>query len=150
MVPMVPELAREIERMRQEMNELMRDAFSRHGLQHHPRGYPHFGSGWPGSRQGNAGNFNIEDEGDRFLVRLKIPGADRKHIKVDIDDQTLTVSGEQHQSRDRYDRFGNTTFKQQMTSSFKHRVTLPGPVKPESMRTRFNGDILEIMVSRAR
>ena len=81
-------------------------------------------------------------------MRLAIPGADKKHIKVDIDERTLTVSGEQHQSRDRADQFGNTTFKQRMSSSFKHRVSLPGQVKPESMRTRFNGDVLEIMVSK--
>jgi len=160
---------REIERMRREMDEIMRDAFKRHGLQQHPWRHPDFGPAdpeyGPGDRPGdrygyapehrpghwpeNTGNFHIEKKADRYLVRLRIPGADKKHIKVDIDDLTLTVSGEQQQYRDHTDQFGNTTFRQQMSSSFKHRLTLPGPVKPESMRTRFNRDILEIMVSRA-
>ena len=157
---------REIERMRREIDAMMRDAFQGHDL-HSFGGHPYANPPAPGSLHPryrsepgstlhemfsadlSSGNFDIQDKGEGYLVRLAIPGADRKHIKVDIDERTLTVSGRQRQSDERTDQFGNTTFKQQMTSTFKRSVSLPGPVRPESMKTRFRGEVLEISVAKA-
>lgn len=161
--PYVRDPYREIEHMRQEMDAIMRDAFNRHGIRDPLKDHPLF---HPPARDErykrqerrpdrsfelqSTGNFQVRDRGDRYLVILAIPGAEKNHIKVDIDERKLTVSGEQRQTHDRTDQFGDTTFRQQMSSRFKHRVSLPGPVIPESMRTRFNGDVLEIMVAKAR
>jgi HSP20 family protein len=140
----------EIERMRREMDAMMRDAFRRHDNYYAPNNRQGTTNrNTPDGMNMSISDFNIEDKGDGYLVKVNIPGADKNNINVSVKDQTLSVSGEQQQTRERTDDFGNILYQQQQRAAFKRSMTLPEPVKPGSLKTRFKGDTLEIMVMKA-
>lgn len=137
---------REIERMQREMEDRFNQAFS------HFNQDPDFQSFFD-DRNFMTGNampgVEIKDEGKEYVVLVDLPGADKDNISVKLEDQMLTVSGEQNFRQEKSDDFGNTVFRQQSSGAFSRSVTLPGAVKPGSMHTEYANDVLRITISKA-
>jgi HSP20 family protein len=131
----------EIQRVQQEMDAMMSNAFR--GFDRNTGANTRFDS------QDINADIDIEDKGDKYLVEVPLPGTNKDNIQVNLEDQTLTISGEQRTTNKQNDASGNSVFHSQKTSMFSRSITLPGAVKPGSMHTEFDKDKLKVTITKA-
>jgi len=88
---------------------------------------------------------NIEDKGDRYLVTVDLPGTENSRIEVNVEGQTLTISGSaRSESRD---EDSGTMLRQERRSGRFHRaVTLPSPVDADRLTTEQREGVLHIEI----
>jgi HSP20 family protein len=130
----------QFEQMRQQMDAMMQQAFNHFGKN---QGLQNFFS------DNGSPDISIKDEGKQYLVLVDLPGADKNNISVTLNDNQLTISGQQSHVENKTDKNGNTIFRSQQSGTFSRSVTLPGDVKPGSMHTEFNNDVLQITITKA-
>lgn len=107
-------------------------------------------SGWPRERPTRAGMFppvNIYDNGESFLVRAEIPGADRATLDVTVKSNQLVIRGQrvvrsagEQAAYHRREREGGT---------FRRIVTLPEQVDSTRIQATYKSGLLEVVVPRA-
>ncbi len=136
----------QFEDIRRQMEQLMQQAFSNAGANH---GVNSSGIQKLFGDSSMTPDIKIEDEGKQYLVLVDLPGADKDNISVSLNDNMLTVSGRQNHHESKTDSAGNTISQSQISGSFSRSVNLPGEVKPGSMHTEYNNDVLKITVTKA-
>jgi HSP20 family protein len=131
----------EMERMREQMMRMFDDSFGRLGaspLWRQHRGFEVF-----------APQMDLEEKADAYVVRMDIPGAEKGDISVNIEGQTLTVSGKTSELREEKDRSGRVLRQERRSGRFQRTMTLPGPVQPEKMEATYKDGVLTVSVPKA-
>ncbi len=132
----------EMERMREHMMRLFDDSFHRFGRSPfalRDRALPRFFS--PSA--------DIEDRGDRYVVRMDLPGVEKSDISVSLNGQTLTVSGKTSEVKDERDPAGRILRQERRSGEFQRVMTLPGPVQSEKMEAKYADGVLTVTVPKA-
>ena len=123
---------RELNTLQTEMNRLFDSVFDA------PRG----GNGGAMRRWMPA--MDLVETEDHFVLRADLPGMSEEDIKIEVEDGTLTVSGErkaEHEQRDEgYYRV------ERAFGSFSRSLTLPKGVDPEGVTASFDRGVLEVRV----
>lgn len=85
----------------------------------------------------------IENEKD-YTVRLDLPGISPDDVKVEIEDQMLTISGEMgdtvEKDGDRYH------YRERRYGAFQRSVRLPNTVDTEKVEANFENGVLNIVL----
>lgn len=91
-------------------------------------------------------NFSLKEGDDAYIVTLALPGLDEADLKVTVEEQSLRISGriEKKEARKR----DNSAFQSSQSEHFERYLTLPGPVKPESLKTSHKDGVLEITLQK--
>ncbi len=89
-------------------------------------------------------NFDLKEEKDQYIVSLDLPGLDKTNLDVTIQEQTLKISGTMEKMNET--KNDGRFLKSQSTSHIERYMTLPGPVKPESLDIEFKNNKLTIKV----
>ena len=98
----------------------------------------------------NTGNrrwvpaMDLVETNEDFVLRADLPGMTQEDVKIELEDNTLTVSGErkaEHEAREegfyRLERaFG----------AFSRSLTLPKGINPESVNASFANGVLEVHI----
>ena len=87
---------------------------------------------------------DLVESGDHFVLRADLPGLTEDDVNIEIEDTTLTISGErkaEHESKDegwyRLERaFG----------SFSRTLQLPKGIDPEAVQASFDRGVLEVRI----
>src|SRR4051812_4442009 len=87
---------------------------------------------------------DLVETGDDFVLRADLPGMNEQDVKIEVEDNVLTISGErkaEHEAREegfyRLERaFG----------AFSRALTLPKGIKPESVSASFANGVLEVHI----
>ncbi len=74
---------------------------------------------------------NIEETDKAFVLKMAIPGMDKKDIKIEMDKNLLIVSAEKETKEEENDKF--YARKEYNFSSFKRSFLIPENVKKESI-----------------
>lgn len=128
----------EMRRMQKRMDRMFQNAF--HGS----------GTGTGGnllSVQMGSPRVTLNDKGDEYIVKLRMPGIKQGSINVSVlGKRTLEI---QAQTRNAWSKNNSTggisTFQQrQVEGSFKRLLQLPQPVDPSSLKTAYNDQTLTI------
>jgi HSP20 family protein len=126
------EPARELQTIQQEMNRLFGAAFD---------------------SQAGAANSNprrwipamdLVEENDHFVLRADLPGVEEEGVKVELEDNVLTISGERNSEHE--ERTGGYHRIERASGSFSRSLTLPEGVDPESIQANFKNGVLEVRV----
>jgi HSP20 family protein len=132
----------EFNRMREQMDSLFNDSFSRFSLT-------------PGAaKRGDQAfafspNLDLQDKGDSYVARMDIPGADKNNISVTLEDRVLTVSGQINEVNEKTD--GDQVLrKERRSGSFKRSVTLPGAVVADQLNANYENGVLTVTVPKAK
>jgi HSP20 family protein len=88
---------------------------------------------------------DIEDKVDHYLVTVDLPGAEDSRVDVNIDGQTLTISGSVREEVKEEDE-GKVLKRERRTGRFRRAVTLPSPVKADEMTTEHRKGVLYINI----
>ena len=123
---------RELSSLQSEMNRLFNTAFDA----------PSGSSGTALRRWVPA--MDLVESGDQFVLRADLPGMSEEDIQIELEDGTLTVSGErkaEHEQREkgwyRIERsFGR----------FNRSLSLPDGVDPDRIQASFSHGVLEVRI----
>ena len=87
---------------------------------------------------------DLVEAGDHYVLRADLPGLGEDDVKIEVEDNVLTVSGErkaEHEQRgEGYHRL------ERSYGSFSRALTLPEGVDPESVHATFNRGVLEVRI----
>jgi len=114
-------------------------------------GFPAFNSNLPNLKSFSFGgpysqNFNIEDEEDKYIVTLEVPGLDKTNVDVSVEDQSLKVSG--NMERKDETKKDQSVFQSHQSQHFERYLTFPGPVKSETLKVDYEKTKLIISVKK--
>jgi len=84
----------------------------------------------------------IDKDGKKFRCRIMLPGVDAKEINIQVQGNTLMISGERNDTRET----DNTDyFHREITyGSFQRSLTLPAGVDGEKLTAEYRDGVLEI------
>ena len=87
---------------------------------------------------------DVKEDAERFVISADVPGVDPKDININMENGTLTISGEKQtesqQELENYKRVERTR------GSFYRRFTLPESADAEKIGAKFNNGVLEIVI----
>jgi HSP20 family protein len=85
----------------------------------------------------------VETEGE-FVLRADLPGLSQDDVKIELQDQVLTISGErkaEHEERkEGYYRV------ERSSGAFSRSLTLPEGVDPSAVKASFDKGVLEVRI----
>jgi HSP20 family protein len=124
---------RELSSLQNEVNRLFDTVFDA----------PRAGNGGSGYRRWIPAMDLVETD-DHFVLRADLPGLKEEDVKIEVEDSTLTVSGErksEHESNgEGYHRV------ERSFGSFSRSLTLPKGVDPAAVSANFDRGVLEVRI----
>jgi HSP20 family protein len=126
--------ARELQTIQQEMNRL-------------------FGTFFDSQAGGNGGvsvtrrwipAMDLVEEDEHYVLRADLPGVREQDLKVELDDNVLTVSGERRSEHEQ--RKQGYYRVERASGSFSRSLVLPEGIDPQAIRARIEGGVLEVSV----
>lgn len=87
---------------------------------------------------------NIKETADDYVVEMVSPGLNKKDFKVELDNQTLTISYEKEVSNNNEEE--NYTKKEFSYSSYQRSFTIPKSVESNKIEANYKDGILSITI----
>ena len=87
---------------------------------------------------------DLVEEGEEYVLRADLPGLSEDDVKIELDDNVLTVSGERKFEHEQ--RQGSYYRVERASGSFRRSLTLPDGVDPEAVKATFERGVLEVHV----
>jgi len=94
----------------------------------------------------NDSRVSLSEEGDNYVVKAQIPGADKNDIKVNLDDRMLSLSAQLQGNRKESSGDSNGIHREIYSSSFQEAMTLPGPVNVSGMKSDYKDGVLTVTI----
>ena len=93
---------------------------------------------------------DMKDNGDQYVFKVNIPGADASKINVSIDhNRILHIDATTKSSEKKQNGFaGNILRRERFTGEFQRTVTLPEPVDTASLRSDYKDGVLTVTVKK--
>ena len=91
-------------------------------------------------------SIDLQEESNRFVVHVDLPGVSEGDIEVKLDGQKLTISGKREDQISQKDDQGNIIRNERRTGSFSRTITLPVPVKSNGIKSNYTDGVLEISI----
>ena len=104
--------------------------------------HDHFLSGRGLSKQALSVAVDIREEDDAFYVDAEVPGLSAEDIKVDVEKNVLTLSGERKVEKE--EREGTYRRVERQYGSFSRSFSLPETVDAENIGADLNNGVLEL------
>lgn len=84
---------------------------------------------------------DITDEGDSYKLTADLPGFEKDDIKIDIEDNTLTLSAERHSEFEKEDKKGKYIRKERSYGSYTRSFDLTG-IKADEIEAKYENGVL--------
>ena len=95
----------------------------------------------------HAPRVNIIENNDEFRVEMQVPGFDKKDLKVEMVDDTLTIRGE-HTVEDQNEEV-RWTRREFSRSSFERSFVLPQSVKEDGIKAEYVNGVLQLTIPKS-
>jgi HSP20 family protein len=129
--------SRELSSLQSEMNRLFQSFFDT----------PATGSGTGGNggtlRRWHPAMDLVETE-DHFVLRADLPGVSEDDVKVELEDNVLTIAGERRHEEEA--KGGGYYRLERATGVFSRSLTLPEGIDPEAVQASFDKGVLEVRI----
>ena len=87
---------------------------------------------------------DLVETDDDLVLRADLPGLSEEDIKIEVEDNVLTISGERKsQNEERKEGYHRV---ERAYGSFTRSLTLPEGVDPERVRASFDRGVLEVKI----
>jgi HSP20 family protein len=87
---------------------------------------------------------DLVEADDHFVLRADLPGLSEEDVSIEIQDNTLVVSGERKAEQEQRERGWYRV--ERASGHFSRSLTLPEGVDPESISAEFDRGVLEIRI----
>lgn len=108
---------------------------------------------WPSAQEGTTmitAGFNpalesfIDKDGKKFYCHVMLPGVDPKNVNLQVQGNTLTISGERSATKETKE--GDYLRREITYGSFQRSILLPEGVDTDKLNAEYRNGILEISV----
>ena len=87
---------------------------------------------------------DLVETDDEYVLRADLPGLSEDDVKIELDDNLLTVSGERKSERE--ERKEGYYRVERSSGTFSRSLTLPEGVDPDAVRANFDKGVLEVRI----
>lgn len=103
--------------------------------------------GFPSTAGAWSPALDVEEDAQRFVLHIELPGVDPDDVEVNLQENVLTVSGE----RNFYEERDADLFRrvERRFGRFHRAVRLPDRVDPDKVDARYENGLLTIAVPKA-
>ncbi|MGR8935861.1 MAG: Hsp20/alpha crystallin family protein [Gammaproteobacteria bacterium] len=122
----------ELLRMRNQMEQLFEDTFSR------------FQSNAETGTYLKMPSITLDDEPNRYVITVNAPGADESSLNAAVNGRQLTVSVKTENVNENKSGHNAYQSKEQFKGEFQSTLVLPGDVNPASMKTEHKNGVFVI------
>jgi HSP20 family protein len=107
----------------------------------------------PTSGSGSGGNgglrrwhpaMDLVETDEHFVLRADLPGVDENDVKVELEDNVLTISGERRHEQEV--RNGGCYRIERASGAFARTLTLPEGVEADAVQASFDKGVLEVRI----
>jgi HSP20 family protein len=85
---------------------------------------------------------DMRDKGDRYNLRLEIPGIDKDKIRLNATEDSIEISGEQ--SEEAEDTGRNYIYNERSYKSFYRTIPIPEEIIPSRIMAKMSNGVLQI------
>ncbi|MBX5440106.1 MAG: Hsp20/alpha crystallin family protein [Solirubrobacteraceae bacterium] len=85
---------------------------------------------------------DLVERDDRYVMRADVPGISPEDVKIEVDDDVLTVSAQHEESAEEQD--GTYVRRERRYGSFSRSITLPKGVGPDDIEATCKDGVLEV------
>jgi HSP20 family protein len=87
-------------------------------------------------------SIDVFEEDDELVVKVELPGMEKDNIRVDLNDDVLTVSGE----KEKKEKIAEKHFhrEERFHGSFRRSIRLPVEVQTDKVKATFKSGVLEV------
>lgn len=90
---------------------------------------------------------DVEETEDAFIIRAEVPGMKKEEIKVTVDENGISISGERKREKEEK---GKTYHRMEISyGKFKRYIPFPKEVQPDKAKAKCKDGILEIEVPKS-
>jgi HSP20 family protein len=89
---------------------------------------------------------DMVDRGDRYNLRLEVPGIDKDNIQLNATEDAIEISGEQSEEESSEDKGYNYIYNERSYKSFYRSIPIPEEILPSKVTARMNNGILQIEI----
>ena len=86
---------------------------------------------------------DIRDTGDAYELEADLPGVKKEDIKVDLDNNYLTISAERHAEKDEKDKKGHYVRRERSYGSYSRSFDVTG-VQTEQITAEYTDGVLKL------
>ena len=106
-----------------------------------------FGRRFTGENAAALPPIDIEEQTDRYLLHVELPGVRLEDIKITLENNRLTIRGEKTRTEEQK----NATFHrlERVYGTFERSFTLTHAVKQEKIEATYRDGVLEVSVPKA-
>ncbi|MCF7792282.1 MAG: Hsp20/alpha crystallin family protein [Victivallales bacterium] len=135
---------REMQQMQRQMNQHIKHTFNSPFFKH-----PKFDARKSRLKHSESAYPQIKYymKNNDYVVQFIIPGMDKKNIKVELSEQTLTVSGQEEKTKKT--EKDNNASSYYSTSKFSQSIRIPGNADTSAIKTKYENGILTITIPKA-
>jgi len=87
---------------------------------------------------------DMVDKGDRYHLRLEVPGIDKDKIQLNATEDSIEISGEQSEEEHGEDKGRNYIYNERSYSSFYRSIPTPEEVIPSKISAKMRNGILQV------
>jgi HSP20 family protein len=99
-----------------------------------------------GKRKAWRLSVDVIEEDDRYVMRADLPGIKPDDVKIEVSDDTLTVSGEHAETKEEEQE--NYVRRERRYGSFSRSMALPHGMKADDVEATIEDGVLEISIPR--
>lgn len=97
-------------------------------------------------RQQNIPAVNIRETDKAYDIEMAAPGIPKENINVEVENDLLTISGENRQEQKESDNDGRYTRQEFSYSSFRRSFKLPPNVNADDVKARCENGVVNITI----
>lgn len=86
---------------------------------------------------------DIKDVGESFVLEADLPGFKKEDIKIDLDEDYMTISAQRHSEYEEKDKKGNYVRCERSYGSYARRFDVSG-IKTEDISASYNDGVLKL------
>ena len=90
----------------------------------------------------HAPKVEVQENGKTYTITMELPGVEQKDVKVLVEDDVLTVSGEKHVERSDE----KTHYSERSYGSFTRSFTLPADADRSAITAKFTKGVLTLEI----
>lgn len=130
------EPVRELSSLQSEVNRLFNSVFD-------PAGVTAASGSAPAPRRWVPA-MDLVEAGDHFVLQADLPGMTEEDVAVEVEEGTLTISGERKAQRDVQE--GGFHRFERAHGTFSRSLTLPQGIDPDAVSASFDRGVLEVRI----
>ena len=97
-----------------------------------------------GHERGRTPAIDVVRENDHLVLRADLPGITPEEVKLEVEDDILTVSGEHRESKEEKDK--RYVRRERRYGSFSRSLTLPVGVDAKKIKAKTHDGVVEVTI----